>query len=142
MDALKLIRMETSDEGTFGKIYLPDGLTFFTGELPWRENQNDISCIPEGNYFCTWTFSNRFKRNMYLVTPVRDRAGIRIHSANLMGDSTKGFKKQLNGCISLGEKFGWIEGQKAILASGPAVRRFEEHMDHKPFSLEITWKSS
>lgn len=74
---------------------------------------------------------------MYLVDGVPQRVGIRKHPANLMGDRGLGFKAQLNGCISLGEKLGWIEKQKAILISAPAVRRFETYMDHKPFELEI-----
>jgi len=75
---------------------------------------------------------------MYLVEAVDKRTGIRKHSANLMGDIKKGFKAQLNGCISLGERLGWIDGQKAVLLSAPAMRRFENLMGGKPFVLEIT----
>jgi len=109
---------------------------FFTGELPWRDNQTNISCIPEGKFECRWTYSARFKRYMYEIK-VPGRVGIRIHSANLMGDASKNFKCQLNGCISLGEKLGSIENQKAVLLSAPAVRHFESYMNHEPFELEI-----
>jgi hypothetical protein len=54
-----------------------------------------------------------------------------------MGDLEKGFRSQLNGCIALGERLGWIEGQKAVLVSVSAVRRLEELMGGKPFLLEI-----
>jgi hypothetical protein len=54
-----------------------------------------------------------------------------------MGDDTMGYMKQLNGCIALGEKLGWMDGQKALLLSAPAVRRFEDHMGRVPFKLEI-----
>lgn len=74
---------------------------------------------------------------MYLLLGTEPRAGIREHSANLMGNREMGFKAQLNGCIAFGERLGWIEGQKALLLSAPAVRRFEEHMGYKPFTLEI-----
>jgi hypothetical protein len=43
----------------------------------------------------------------------------------------------LNGCIAIGEKLGWMSGQKALLLSAPAVRRFETHMNKQPFELEI-----
>ena len=74
---------------------------------------------------------------MYLLLGTDPRAGIRKHSANLMGDDTMGFRRQLNGCIALGEKLGHIDGQKALLVSAPAMRRFEDHMQRKPFLLEI-----
>ncbi len=44
---------------------------------------------------------------------------------------------QLNGCIALGERHGWIEGQKAVLVSAPAIRRLEEYFGGKPFTLEV-----
>lgn len=131
-----LKRFESGAQGTFGQIFAP-GLTLYTGELPWRENQPNISCIPEGEYECLWTWSPRFRRFMYLVDSVPHRSGIRKHPANLMGAADRGYKSQLNGCIALGEKLGWIEDQKALLLSAPAVRRFEEHMRYAPFKLEV-----
>lgn len=133
-----LTRLESSDQGTFGKIKV-GSLTLFTGELPRRENKSNISCIPSGLYRCVWTFSPRFKRFMYLVEGVPQRTGIRKHSANLMGDKNLGYKAQLNGCIALGEKLGFIDNQKALLLSAPAMRRFESFMERKPFTLEIIY---
>jgi hypothetical protein len=75
---------------------------------------------------------------MYVVVPVKGRAGIRMHSANFMGTNPP-HKKQLNGCLALGERMGWIDGQKAILLSAPAMRRFEALMQYKPFVLQISW---
>ena len=131
-----LQRLETGDQGTFGRLTL-GGLALFTGELPWRDNASNVSCIPPGSYRCVWTYSNRFKRNMYLVAPVVGRAGIRIHAANLMGDATLGFRSQLNGCVSLGERLGTIASQRALLLSTPALRRFEALTRGKPFELEV-----
>ena len=54
-----------------------------------------------------------------------------------MGDAAKGFRAQLNGCISVGERLGWIDGQKALILSAPAIRRLEAHFAGKPFTLEI-----
>jgi hypothetical protein len=136
MERLVLVRHESGDQGTFGTLDVR-GIRFFTGELPWRDNRSSVSCIPPGLYRCAWTMSARFRRNMYLVGPVPARAGIRKHSANLMGDVALGFRAQLNGCIALGEKLGWIDGQKAVLLSAPAVRRFEAMMGGKAFDLEV-----
>jgi len=137
MNKVQLIRLESGNQGTFGNLYAK-GEKFYSGELPWRENKSSISCIPpNNNYLCLWTFSPRFKRNVYLVSNVINRFGIRKHSANLMGDIALGYKAQLNGCIALGEKLGWIDGQKAVLLSAPAIRRFETLMEGKSFILEV-----
>jgi hypothetical protein len=136
MNRAILYRMDKSDQGVFGRIVAPK-ITLFTGELPDRGNQPNISCVHEGIFRVEYTFSPRFKRFMYLLIGVRGRSGVRKHSANLMGDTALGYKAQLNGCIALGEKLGWIDGQKALLLSSPAIRRFEESMQYKPFDLEI-----
>lgn len=137
-----LSRFDRGDQGTFGRIFVP-GLTLFTGELPWRNNVASVSCIPPGPdsdsvvYRVEWTWSPRFRRMMYALLGTDPRAGIRKHPANLMGDASRGLRCQLNGCIALGEKLGWIEGQKALLLSAPAVRRFEYYMERKSFELEV-----
>lgn len=133
-----LQRLEQSDHGTFGWLLLA-GLVFFcyTGELPWRGNASSISCVPAGTYRAVLTYSPRFGYALYLVGPVPARAGIRVHPANLMGDASLGFKCQLNGCIALGERLGWIDGQKAVLVSVPAVRRLADHFGGRPFLIEI-----
>lgn len=131
-----LTRLQTGNEGTFGRISV-DGVSYYSGELPDRDNAPNVSCIPKGSYPCIWTYSEKLKRKAYLVQNVKGRAGIRIHSANFMGDDSKGFKRQLNGCIALGEKIGQIDGQRALLLSKPAVRKFEDLMQGQPFILEI-----
>jgi hypothetical protein len=144
MDRIILERFETSDQGTFGKIRIHDKI-FYTLELPWRDNANDISCIPAGVYHCSFTMSARFKKKMYLIENVNNRSGIRIHSSNVAGDKTLGYKCQLNGCIALGEKIGYLEilkdglreKQKSILISKPAVSKFEILMRGQPFILEV-----
>lgn len=136
MRIVKIERFESTDHGTFGRIEF-EGHSFYTLELPWRDNRNDISCIPSGQYVCRITKSPRFKRDMYLVEGVQGRFGIRIHSANLAGDTTKGLRSHLNGCIAIGESRGTMGRQKALLQSQPAVRKFEELLDRKPFILEV-----
>jgi hypothetical protein len=131
-----LTREESTDQGTFGRL-VADGLTLFTGELPWRENAPNVSCIPAGTYKAAWTFSPAFKRMMYLILPVEGRSGIRIHSANMMGDKAMGFRSHLNGCIALGKRIGWMAKQKAVLLSAPAVTELENFFDREAFELEV-----
>lgn len=133
-----LERFHSGDQGTFGRVFIPDGRFFYTGELPDRNNAPNVSCIPKGRYKVLFTFSPAFKRKMYLVDGVPSRSGIRIHSANLMGDKSMGFKAQLNGCIAIGHRMGTLDGQRALLQSAPAVSLFEQAMNWEPFELEIT----
>ena len=133
-----LERLETSNEGTFGIISTHDEI-FYVGEQPWRDNRPNISCVPCGVYRCVWTFSPRFKRFMYLVGGVNGRLGIRFHPANFMGDRSMGYSSHLHGCIALGDRLGYLSGQKALLVSRPAVKKFETLMNFEPFTLEIKW---
>lgn len=129
---LVLQRLETSDEGTFGRL-----LDWYTGELPWRDNARSISCIPAGTYHCVRRYSPKFGLQTYWLNDVPGRNFILIHSANLMGDVDRGYRSQLNGCIALGLKLGWLEGQKAVLCSRTAVRRLESFLRGKEFTLEV-----
>lgn len=137
MITVRLVRQQTSDQGTFGRITV-GGETWFTGELPWRDNRSDVSCIPVGMYQARQTFSPRFRTNLYELFGVPKRFACRIHSANLMGDVTKGYRSQLNGCIALGQKLGWMDGQRAVLISRPAVYDFTKALDGAPFLLEVS----
>lgn len=132
MRKLTLERYESSPSGTFGRLLLKEN-TLYTVEREWLGNQPNISCIPDGTYTAIISYSPRFGRGLYLLSPVPDRSGIRIHPANLA--------RQLNGCVALGEKLGWMDGVKAVLLSVSAVRKLEEEMGRKPFNLEIKWVS-
>jgi hypothetical protein len=137
MDTVVLQRGPSTDQGTFGNLVTERGFRCFTGELPWRENAPSISSVPEGEYIVKATWSPRFKRKMYLLFDVPKRSGIRKHAANFMGDAKLSYRCQLNGCIALGEKLGVMGGQRALLVSVPAMRRFESHMGMQPFRLII-----
>lgn len=137
MDIASLERRESTAQGTIG-VFRLGKLKFFTAELPWRENDPDLSCIPTGIYRCVWSWSHHLYRFGYEVTYVSGRSGIRIHPANLMGDVTQGFKAELKGCIALGEKVGFINGQRALMLSKLAVGRFEDAMAGQSFGLAIS----
>ena len=136
MSDVLIERLETGDQGTFGRIVVGT-LVLFTGELPWRENRFQRSCIPPGEYNARMVYVPKFKRHCYWLQPTAPRTSILMHAATFMGDIEKGYRTHLQGCIALGEKLGWIERQKCVLLSTPAMRRFEELMQRKPFTLEI-----
>lgn len=132
-----LTRFDKGDDGVFGRL-VTGKFTCFTGELPERDNRTGESCIlPPGTFRVVWAWSPSFRKFTYRLLDVPGRSGILIHSANLMGDRSKGKRAQLLGCIALGKKLGWMDGQKAVLISRPAVTDFEITMQRKPFILEV-----
>lgn len=135
---MKLIleRLETSTQGTFGRLITP-WRTYRTGELQDLNNKSGMSCIPTGEYTCMWTYSPSFKRHMYLVCNVHNRSGIRIHSANYVGRQDLGYRQQLQGCIALGMNVGIMESQKALVQSRFAILEFEQKTQREKLELEI-----
>lgn len=72
-----------------------------TLELPDKDNEKSISCIPRGTYHCVLIqSSNSFKYPHYLVKDVYGRTAIKIHIVN--------FYTQIEGCIGIGKKFANI----------------------------------
>ncbi len=136
MERALLRRIHKTEAGTFG-ILSVGAFQSYSGECPWRDNAQGLSCVPPGVYQVTWAPSPRLKRNTYRLINVPARSGVLVHSANYMGDRTMGLKCQLLGCIALGEKRGVMDGQAALLMSFAAVRRFERYMDGQPFELEV-----
>lgn len=136
MITITLERFESTDQGTFGVLLGCPKV--FTGELPWRDNARDVSCIPVGQYRAVWTFSPKFRRFTYMLHDVPERGVIRIHPANFMGDEAQGFKSELDGCIALGNSFVKKAKQKHLLDSAVAVREFENWLKERPFILEVT----
>jgi len=88
---LELVR-EYFPDGTNGSIFLDGVFICHTIELPWKDNQQRQSCIPEGCYRLAKRFSNRYRWHL-LLEDVKDRALILMHAAN---DAAK----ELRGCIA------------------------------------------
>lgn len=110
-----------------------------TIELPWRNNQSNISCIPTGTYKCKWTWSPAFKRSMYILENVPQRSGIRIHKGSYAGAVDKGFRTDFLGCISFGRGIVYdsVNEQHILHTTAVTVAHFEEDVNHKDFTLTI-----
>ena len=81
-----------SSQGTNGSLWYGSTFICHTIELPWKENQAFISCIPEGKYLLEQRTTEA--RGLHLILhSVPSRSYILIHPAN---DS----KKELAGCIA------------------------------------------
>ena len=135
-----LLRQAESDEGTFGTLKVYEGVALlyscFTGELPDRDTQQSMSCIPLGRYTCQPWHSKKFP-NHYNVMRVPGREAILIHEGNFCGDKTKGYKRNVAGCILVGRALGTIQGQKAVLSSRLAMNDLRDVLGENLFSLEI-----
>ncbi len=136
MTRVGLIRLSTSNQGTRGVLALPSGVICNTLELPWRDNQPSISCIPAGEYRAHLRNSPRFGPT-YHITDVPGRSLILIHAGNLAGDIAAGYRTHTEGCILVGKRFGTIEGQQAVLVSRPALREFMDALDGSDFTLVV-----
>lgn len=85
---LQIVRTYLS-EGTNGGLFQNDRLICRTIELPWRNNQRQISCIPEGKYRVAKRYSRKFGWHIEVVG-VKDRRLILVHPANNASSELKG----------------------------------------------------
>jgi len=136
MTEFALTRLRKSNHGTFG-VFAGPGFWCFSLELPWRDNECNYSCIPPGSYDVSCSWSNAFKRRLYLVEGVPDRSGVRIHPGNWAGDTRLGLRTHSLGCILLGTKVGEFKGQKALILSEPKVSLLQRTLREQPFRLHI-----
>ena len=79
-------------EGTNGKLECEGKFICNTIELPWKNNETKVSCIPEGKYFIKKRYSNKFKWHLE-VLEVTNRNLILFHPAN-------NALRELKGCIA------------------------------------------
>ena len=84
-------------DGTNGILECEGKLICLTIELPWKNNETKVSCIPEGKYFIKKRYSKKFQWHLE-VLDVKNRSFILFHPAN-------NALQELNGCIALVTKF-------------------------------------
>ena len=88
------------DKCTVGSAYVVDDfnrtkMSFKTLELPWKDNERNISCIPVGSYKAIKHNSPKFKQSFWLQD-VPGRSEILIHVGNYTSD--------IRGCILPGDR--------------------------------------
>ncbi len=126
---IKLIRLEESDDGTFGALVIGGKVFCVTLEPPDEGNQRNISNIPPYKYICVRIKSLKYG-NTFEVTNVPGRSHILFHRGNEVKDT--------KGCILLGNQFGKLRSERAILNSGFTFSMFMNMMTNvDAFELEI-----
>jgi len=95
---LLILRDTFSDESTIGELFLNGERFCDTLELPYRDNQRSISCIPVGEYKVRLRYARESATRNYLhllVEDVKDRSYILFHRGNTAKDT--------RGCILVGQ---------------------------------------
>ena len=107
MKRIFIERDRMQDKQSLGICYVKDedGNIIFKSqsiERGWKDNQRNVSCVPDGTYPVVLEYSPRFKTFLYELKDVPNRAECKFHAAN--------YARQLNGCIALGENRTDIDG--------------------------------
>ena len=95
---LLIIRDTFTDESTIGELFVNGERFCDTLELPYRDNQRSISCIPTGEYKVRLRYARESATRNYLhllVQDVKDRSYILFHRGNTAKDT--------RGCILVGQ---------------------------------------
>ena len=130
---VELTRLQDTGKQTIGsmEIYAAGGKLLYTCstlELPFKNNQNNISCIPAGEYeVIERTTQTRGKHWQILNVP--KRKWILIHPGNYAGSiNPKTGHSDIQGCILPGTAFADInkDGIKDIINSTVAMNKLRE----------------
>lgn len=127
MRQLVLKRIHLSNTATLGIIYLDDKEICRTLENPWLNNEPFISCIPKHNYVVKKYSSSKYP-DVWELQDVQGRSSILIHVGNRA--------KHTQGCILVGEKWGFLGDDLAVLNSKKTLDKLRDILDDK-FLLKI-----
>lgn len=129
---IKQCRIQQTDTATMGCFVLNKEL-YYTVELPWKDNQVNISCIYPGIYLCKriWseTNENAGYREAFQIIDVPERTNVIFgHVGNSVRD--------IQGCSAMGTEICLKD--ETVLHSISAVHRFMSAMVKvNEFELEI-----
>jgi len=94
---LLIIRDTFTEKSTIGELFLNGERMCDTLELPWKDNQRSISCIPEGVYKVRLRLARESATRDYLhllIEDVPNRKWVLVHRGNSASDS--------RGCVLVG----------------------------------------
>lgn len=121
MKKVELTRVEQDEECTIGVLNVCGRVVCYTLEKPWRDNQPNISCIPEGTYPLRLEYSPSKGRELWTIKDVPGRSYVRIHDGNTVDDT--------EGCPLTGMWPGKLKGKRAVLDSRTALSLFMGRME-------------
>lgn len=129
-----VLSREYNNLQTLGRLVLFEGskiiLQLYTLELPDLGNQQNISCIPEGEYEVHRIYSPKFGKCFHLQA-VPGRTEILIHKGN--------YNKDTHGCILIGMGHSDINGDGTmdVIESSLAMEKLQNIITEDVFTLII-----
>ncbi len=129
-----VLSREYNNLQTLGRLVLFEGskiiLQLYTLELPDLGNQQNISCIPEGEYEVHRIYSPRFGKCFH-IQDVPGRSEILIHKGN--------YNKDTHGCILVGMGHADIneDGVMDVIESTRAMEKLQNAITTDQFELII-----
>lgn len=144
-----LLRNRYSPHQTYGHLRVFNGKELIaavnTLELPWLDNQRNISCIPEGDNMVMYPHVSPRFGNTFWIKPVEGRSEILMHVANFVASKNpRTSTSDLRGCIGAGFGYKDIDGDGFLdlHRSGDAMRHLIEELwnekDGIPFTILST----
>lgn len=117
---VRLVRVTEYNGATMGALCFNDKPEMLTLEEAWRNNETKISCIPDGKYKIKRHRSPKFGIT-FRVENVPERSEILFHIGNTAKDT--------EGCILLGQRYGNLHTEPAVLNSNKAFQTFLKVMN-------------
>ncbi len=127
------LRRVGSSIGTFGVLLEHEIPIIVILEPPDKNNEQDISCIPEGSYICRRVDSPKYG-DTFEITDVEGRSHILFHWGNWLHNT--------KGCPLTGEGFKKLSGKPAVTYSKRAFKTFMDYMegeDEFPLTIQNTY---
>ena len=136
MKTVYIIRDDIGTQQSTGALLVMEkGRVLFNSHLlerGWRDNKQNVSCVPAGTYPLLLEYSPKFGRKLWEAKEIPGRSECKFHAAN--------FWKELNGCFSPGEArfdFG-SDSEKDMVNSGDMLNIFMNAMgDYREARLVI-----
>lgn len=106
-------------------VYDAQGCQIFKSEClerGWVNNENRISCLPEGDYPIVLEYSDKFEQELWEIKDTGHRAECKVHGMNYWWQS--------NGCTGLGRERVYMDGDAVmdVNYSWSTVRKFHKVM--------------
>lgn len=90
---LTIERKSSSDKCTMGYLIADGQVVCYSLELPWKDNSNNISCVPSGTYKGILRYDKTDGWRIQLEN-VPNRTAVQIHMGN--------YTTQTEGCVLVG----------------------------------------
>ena len=133
VEALKVPKLKIKrwyhDDCTLGRLTYGE-FQCFTLELPWLDNQQNISCIPAAGAYQGRKHKSPSNGDCVAIDNVLNRTYIQIHSAN--------YRSQIKGCIAVGDSIKFLndDGVPDVTNSKCTLKRLLTALPNK-FLIEI-----